>query len=1074
MSLTFIEQTKHDFNESHLKYYSILLNFDGVWDFAVTKTPKVGTKITQKGGRVITCDPAKTYPCGAVCRSQSKDCNNPIEGQAKNYAKFLELQGKKEGKIKEDEKKPETTKTTKLKSYNIADVKAGDSIPGLGKVQEIFDNGVRGKQYQINNEYFHERVISGVLDNAYKKTEITPRKLADVVQKFTNDGDIEKASDEQLAEAKKRIDAYFDVKGKTETYVKNLGDGLSSVNEEFKFLYDQGFYKQSDRGFVPKNAYLDSNLQYSRGKIDQELAKRQTAKKPDSKVVEPIKKPQEQTDTKKPDLKVVDDGKGVEPTKVLPKEEPKPLDDKYIPLPDKNQPFSLQESKDFYRSVLEGKVTPEHIKINWERFKDSKSTIEAELNSKTKAELSKMISSMYIRSDDKKADIVKRVLNDIETNFVPGSLAYNPFDKGSKEAALEKGVNEWTQDKIDANSAAFKATQKERIERIAKISEAIKNPQTLEDFETKKQYAKDKTLTPEQQKLYDELVAQKNASQRKSEIEQKSKIEAIQNEGIKMSARQTKHTKTGEDLHVVSLDERVDKETYNKLNERAKKLGGYYSSYNKGGAIPGFQFKDPDKAKEFMSLDELSKGSENLQDKETKGSERLRAVADSLREDANERLNRDRLANTNRRARMAASAEDDARRDLFIADTMQNISDAITNGKAKYLGGINSKAQVEQLESILKQGHYDYARDKSNETNKYQQYQSYKQIAESPITDEAVTRAKFPYPQVRVGSMRDIIKQVKDKPGLKLLAQKMAKKLENFNSRGEYGVKFESEQDIEDLRTFLSKADRHIPKDWDMKEAKAELQGYDRIRRTGITTPEELRTSLREYLGYRGTKQNADPIKKLERDLVGVKIEGYFPTPDTLAFDMVDKLDVKPGQKVLEPSAGKGSLADAVLSKYGADTKIDTIEVNSKLANLLKAKGYDPKQEDFLELKGVRYDRIIMNPPFERGQDMDHVRHAYDLLEPGGKIVAIMGEGGFFRSDSKSVEFRDWLNSRGGTSEKLPEGSFKTSDNPTGVNTRLVIIEKPGRRDFSEFTWSRENIEYFKNFKTPCRTILSY
>jgi hypothetical protein len=99
MSLSFIEQIKHDFNESHLKYYSLILNFDNVWDFAAAKAPKIGTKVQQKG-RTITCDPAKTYPCGAVCRSQTKDCKTPIEGQAKNYAGFLELQGKKEGKIK--------------------------------------------------------------------------------------------------------------------------------------------------------------------------------------------------------------------------------------------------------------------------------------------------------------------------------------------------------------------------------------------------------------------------------------------------------------------------------------------------------------------------------------------------------------------------------------------------------------------------------------------------------------------------------------------------------------------------------------------------------------------------------------------------------------------------------------------------------------------------------------------------------------------------------------------------------------------------------------------------------------
>ena len=90
-----------------------LLDFDDTVDFAA-KSPKVGTKITQKGGRVITCDPSRTYPCGNACRSHSKDCKNPIEGQAKNYAGFLEQQSKKEGKIKD-------TKTSN--KYNVAEVR---------------------------------------------------------------------------------------------------------------------------------------------------------------------------------------------------------------------------------------------------------------------------------------------------------------------------------------------------------------------------------------------------------------------------------------------------------------------------------------------------------------------------------------------------------------------------------------------------------------------------------------------------------------------------------------------------------------------------------------------------------------------------------------------------------------------------------------------------------------------------------------------------------------------------------------------------------------------------------------
>jgi hypothetical protein len=72
------------------------------------------------------------------------------------------------------------------------------------------------------------------------------------------------------------------------------------------------------------------------------------------------------------------------------------------------------------------------------------------------------------------------------------------------------------------------------------------------------------------------------------------------------------------------------------------------------------------------------------------------------------------------------------------------------------------------------------------------------------------------------------------------------------------------------------------------------------------------------------------------------------------------------------------------------------------------------------------------------------VRHAYSLLKPGGKLVAIVSEGPFFGVDRRSGEFRQWLESVGGMSEKNPEGSFAGADafRQTGVVTRIVEITK--------------------------------
>lgn len=62
----------------------------------------------------------------------------------------------------------------------------------------------------------------------------------------------------------------------------------------------------------------------------------------------------------------------------------------------------------------------------------------------------------------------------------------------------------------------------------------------------------------------------------------------------KCNLTQTKHTKTGEDLWIICLKERISADEYKKLNAKVKAVGGYYSRYAKtpdGKSIPGFIFK---------------------------------------------------------------------------------------------------------------------------------------------------------------------------------------------------------------------------------------------------------------------------------------------------------------------------------------------------------------------------------------------------------------------------------------------------------------------------------------------------
>ena len=83
---------------------------------------------------------------------------------------------------------------------------------------------------------------------------------------------------------------------------------------------------------------------------------------------------------------------------------------------------------------------------------------------------------------------------------------------------------------------------------------------------------------------------------------------------------------------------------------------------------------------------------------------------------------------------------------------------------------------------------------------------------------------------------------------------------------------------------------------------------------------------------------------------------------------------------------------------------------------------------------------MIANPPFRNGQDVQHVRHMYDLLKPGGIIITVMSPAWQYRTDRKHVEFRTWLEGLDHDVEDLPEGTFNASG--TNVCSLLVTIRK--------------------------------
>ncbi len=72
----------------------------------------------------------------------------------------------------------------------------------------------------------------------------------------------------------------------------------------------------------------------------------------------------------------------------------------------------------------------------------------------------------------------------------------------------------------------------------------------------------------------------------------------------------------------------------------------------------------------------------------------------------------------------------------------------------------------------------------------------------------------------------------------------------------------------------------------------------------------------------------------------------------------------------------------------------EKIETQPQLAADLEAEGIYNRVYimDFLQLSPETtglYDKIVMNPPFDRERDIDHVMHAIKILKEDGQLVSI-------------------------------------------------------------------------------------
>lgn len=229
----------------------------------------------------------------------------------------------------------------------------------------------------------------------------------------------------------------------------------------------------------------------------------------------------------------------------------------------------------------------------------------------------------------------------------------------------------------------------------------------------------------------------------------------------------------------------------------------------------------------------------------------------------------------------------------------------------------------------------------------------------------------------------------------------------------------------------------------------------DSLEKMGITSLYEWSIADAQRSELLGPSSSTEPkytevqkeIKKLEDEVWRMDIPGFFPTPQALISRMLDLADLEEWHSVLEPSAGKGDILDAIVEQLPSiKSNLYAIEANGLLARIIELKGYNYEREDFLEMASGKYevDRIIMNPPYEKSQDIDHVTHALKMLKPNGRLVALISEGPFFRPFKKDVAFRQLLTDKNAYVSEPIKDAFKNAFKSAGINVRIVAINADG------------------------------
>ena len=183
-----------------------------------------------------------------------------------------------------------------------------------------------------------------------------------------------------------------------------------------------------------------------------------------------------------------------------------------------------------------------------------------------------------------------------------------------------------------------------------------------------------------------------------------------------------------------------------------------------------------------------------------------------------------------------------------------------------------------------------------------------------------------------------------------------------------------------------------------------------------------------------------------------------FSTPLPLAYAAVQAAAIRPGDRVLEPSAGTGLLA--VMAHCALrDTAAHKLYLNELaptraglLRELFPGLSVDRHNAENIAdyLPGLVPSAVLMNPPFsaspgvERRRldaDLRHIRSAFSMLPPGGRLVAITSHSCLPGSPAWESAFRT-VDPPARTAFSMAIDGRAYARHGTSFDTRLTVLDR--------------------------------